>query len=50
MEYPINESSILIVITGLGVTLLIGMFVHLSIASIFQKSGNSLTEEHYSRD
>jgi hypothetical protein len=50
MEYPINESSILIIITGVGVTALIGMFVHLAITSILQKSGNSLTKEHYSRD
>jgi hypothetical protein len=50
MEYPINESSILIVITGIGVTALVGMFVHLSITSILQRSSNELNEQHFSRD
>lgn len=50
MEYPINESSIVLVAAGLATTLLIGMMAHFSIMSFFSKRANSMDDSHYSRD
>ena len=50
MEFPINESSIMLVIAGLATTLLIGMLAHFSVASIMSKKSNAMDEAHYSRD
>ena len=50
MEFPINESSVLLVITGVATAGLIGMLAHFSIASFFSKRSNAMDETHYSRD
>lgn len=50
MEYPINESSIVLVIAGFVTTLLIGMLAHFSITSFFSKRANTMDDAHYQRD
>jgi hypothetical protein len=50
MEFPINESSVLLVITGIATAGLIGMLAHFSIVSFFSKRSNAMDETHYSRD
>ncbi|HEY7853655.1 MAG TPA: hypothetical protein VIB80_00870 [Aquiluna sp.] len=50
MEYPINESSILLVVAGLATTVLIGMLTHFAVASFFSKRANAMDDAHYSRD
>jgi hypothetical protein len=50
MEYPINESSILLVITGFATAGLIGMLAHFAITSFFSKRSNAMDDAHYSRD
>jgi hypothetical protein len=50
MEFPINESSIMLAISGLATTLLVGMLAHFSVASILSKKANAMDEAHYSRD
>ena len=50
MEYPINESSIMLVIAGLTTATLIGMFAHFSVMSFFSKRSNAMDEAHFSRD
>jgi hypothetical protein len=50
MEYPINESSIILVIAGLVTTVTIGMLVHFSVASVLSKKANAMDDAHYSRD
>ena len=50
MEYPINESSIVLLVAGLATTLLIGMLAHFSITSFFSKRANSMDDAHYTRD
>jgi hypothetical protein len=50
MEYPINESSILLVITGFATAVLIGMLAHFAVSSFLSKSSNAMDDAHYSRD
>ena len=50
MEFPINESSVLLVITGIATAGLIGMLAHFAITSFFSKRSNSMDDAHYTRD
>ena len=50
MEYPINESSILLVIAGIATAGLVGMLAHFSVMSFFSKRSNSMDDAHYTRD
>lgn len=50
MEYPINESSIVLVVAALATTLLVGMLAHFSVMSFFSKRSNAMDDAHYKRD
>ncbi len=50
MEYPINESSIMLVIAGLTTAALVCMFAHFAAVSFFSKRANAMDEAHFSRD
>jgi hypothetical protein len=50
MTYPINEITILMAINSVGIIAIMGMFIHLSLVSIFGKKTDSLDNSHYSRN
>ena len=49
MTYPINEITILMAINSVGIIAIMGMFIHLSLVSIFGKKTEQLDSNHYSR-
>lgn len=49
MEFPINESSIMLVVAAIPTTLLIGMMLHFAITGILGKSSNELGAAHFKR-
>ena len=50
MDYPINESSILLVIAGIATAGLVCMLAHFAVMSFFSKRSNSMDDAHYTRD
>ena len=50
MEFPVNESTIVLVIAGFATTILIGMLAHFAASSVLSKKSNAMDENHYRRD
>lgn len=49
MSFPINESSVLLVVAAVPATALIGMMIYLSLSSIFGKDPKTNTTDHSSQ-
>jgi|GEM_PF-2584100 len=49
MEFPINESTVVLVVAGIVTTILIGMLAHFAASSILSNKSNALDEDHYRR-
>jgi hypothetical protein len=49
MSFPINESSVLLVVAAVPTTALIGMMIYLSLSSIFGKDPKTNTTDHSSQ-
>jgi hypothetical protein len=50
MTLELNEITILMALSSVGIIALMGMFLHLSITSIFGKQDESLSEAHFARN
>ncbi|MEY3972125.1 MAG: hypothetical protein RLY84_518 [Actinomycetota bacterium] len=49
MSFPINESSVLLVVAAVPTTALIGMMIYLSLSSIFGKGPQANTTHRSSQ-
>jgi hypothetical protein len=49
MEFPINESSVVLVVATIPTTLLIGMMLYFAISGILGKSSKQPDASHFSR-
>lgn len=47
MTYPINEITILMAINSVGIIAIMGMFIHLSLVSIFGKKTSEFDSTNY---
>lgn len=49
MEFPINESSVMLVVAAIPTTLLIGMMLYFAISGILGKPSKQLEATHSGR-